>query len=183
MWDALSAIGTILAVIVALGISFFSSRSSEKADMDRAELAAAKMLSPLSILERKAQWIYMWFEFSGAEPGLPDSNLIKALDELEMLREAISIEDLYPLLKLPRHAAKRSAKALGMTQAFLSDARATLAHFSEIKPGEPQILTHYKRWSSMLSEINDHLLIAVAVCESASLTGAPRPSPEEMYGN
>ena len=183
MWDALSAIGTILAVIVALGISIYSSRTSAKADMDRAELAAAKMLSPLSALERKAQWIYMWFEFGGAEPGVPDANLIEALDELEVLQEAISIEDLYQLLKLPSHAAKRSAKALGMTQAFVSDARPIIAHYSQIKPEGSQMRIHYKRWCSMLSEINDHLTIAVAVCEKASLTGAPRPTSEEMYGS
>ncbi|MNR68887.1 hypothetical protein D3C85_1937460 [compost metagenome] len=46
-WDMLSAIGTVAAVVVALGISGQSAWANRKAEKDRSELSAAKVLSPL----------------------------------------------------------------------------------------------------------------------------------------
>ncbi len=178
VWEALSAIGTVAAVVVALGISGQSAWANRRADKDRAQLAAARMLSPLSGLERKASFISLCFAF---EPIEPDPNVLKALVELEALSKTISIEDLYPLLKLPRHAAKRSARALGQIQLFVSAAHALLTHQTWIDLENHQRAVYYNSWFEMLSEIKDHLTVAVSVCESAASAGAPRPSPEEKH--
>ncbi|WP_223533086.1 hypothetical protein [Pseudomonas sp. BF-R-30] len=181
-WDMLSAIGTVAAVVVALGISGQSAWANRKAEKDRSELSAAKVLSPLSVLERKASYLFAWFAFSEDAHAESDTKVLKFLEELEVLSSAISIEDLYPLLKLPNHAAKRSARALGLIQAFVGDAHATISHPSWIDVGLAHRTGEFKRWFGMLSEIKDHLILAVDVCESAASTGAPRPSPEEIYG-
>lgn len=181
-WDMLSAIGTVAAVVVALGISGQAAWANRKTEKDRSELAAAKMLSPLSALERKAAYLSVCFAFGESDFAEPSANVLTALDELEALYKAISVDDLYPLLKLPSHAAKRSAKALGLVQSFVSDTRSMLAHSSWGDLNSSHKAFHYKRWWGMLSEVQDHLTVAVAVCKSAASTGAPRPSPEEMYG-
>jgi len=182
-WDMWSAIGTVAAVFVALGISGQASWATRKAEKDRSELAAAKMLSPLSAIERKAAYLSVCFAFGESDFAEPNTNVLAALDELEALSRAVSIEDLYPLLKLPRHAAKRSARALGLIQTFVNDVYALFTHKNWIKMDAHQRAIHYNRWLQTISEIKDHLTVAVSVCESAASTGAPRPSPEEMYGN
>jgi hypothetical protein len=181
-WDMWSAIGTLGAVFTALGLSYLSSRSSGKVATDKAELAAAKMLSPLSTLERKASYLSVCFAFSESDFSEPGANVLKALEELEVLSRGISIEDLYPLLKLPSHAAKRSARALGLIQTFASETHALLTHSTWIELESAQKAFHYNRWAGMLDVIKDHLVVAVSACESAASTGAPRPSPEEVYG-
>jgi hypothetical protein len=182
VWEALSAIGTLGAVGVALWFSVQSVRANGKAEEDRAQLAAAKMLSPLSALERKAAYLSVCFAFGESDLAEPGANVLTAMEEIEALSKTITTEDLYPLLKLPRHAAKRSAKALGLIQTSVSDIRALLDHptWSDLKSSHKAM--HYKRWWGMISEIQEHLAMAVAVCEGAAATGAPRPSPEEMYG-
>ncbi|PTU02346.1 hypothetical protein DBR45_12780 [Pseudomonas sp. HMWF031] len=181
-WEALSTIGTLAAVGVALWFSVQSVRASGKAEEDRAQLAAAKMLSPLSSLERKASFLYTWFAFSEVSTFNLYDNVKKALEELEALSRSVSNDDLYPLLKLPNHAAKRSSRALGLIQTFVADASATLNHHSWNDLDIDQKNIHHKRWLAMVSEIKDHLTLAVTVCDKAAATGAPRPSAEEIYG-
>ena len=181
-WDMWSAVGTGAAVVVALVVSGHATWTTRRADKDRAQLAAAKMLSPLDSLERKAAYLFAWFAFGDSGPNQPVDNALKALEELDAMAKAITIDDLYPLLKLPSHTAKRSARALGLIQSFVGDAQATLAHPNWIGTGATDKAAYYKRWFVMLSEIKDHLTVAVNVCETAASTGAPRPSSEEMYG-
>lgn len=179
-WNALSAVGTFSAVVVALWFSVQSVRSSGKVEKDRSELAAAKMLSPIIALERKAGYLYAFFTFDEEESVTQHANALLAIQELEVMAKAISIDDLYPLLHLKSHAAKRAAWALGLIQTFSADAITTLLHSSwgTLRVRKVQ----YKRWAGMLSEINDHLSVAVTACSDAASTGAPRPTPEEIHG-
>ena len=96
------------------------------------------------------------------------------------MAKAISIDDLYPLLHLKSHAAKRAARALGLIQTFSADAIAILSHTSwgALRVRKVQ----YKRWAGLLSEINDHLSATVSACADAASAGAPRPTPEEIHG-
>lgn len=168
VWEALSAIGTLGAVVVALGIAGHSAWANRRAENDRSELAAAKMLSPLSAIERKAAYLSVCFAFAESDFAEPNPNVLAALDELEALARAVSIEDLYPLLKLPRHAAKRSARALGLIQTFVNETYALLAHKSWPEMDNRQRAIHYSSWLQKVSEIQDHLTVAVSVCESAA---------------
>ncbi|ROM94429.1 hypothetical protein [Pseudomonas brassicacearum] len=177
-WDMLSAIGTMTAVVVALGVSGHAAWVTRRADKDRSELVAAKMLSPITVLERKASYLFAWFCFNDVEPADGHMNILRAIQELDVLAGAISIDDLYPLLHLKSHAAKRAARALGLIQSFSSDATAMLAHHSWSNVALRE--THHKRWAVMLSDIKDHLAIAVLACEVAASTGAPRPTTEEI---
>ncbi|MBX7277487.1 hypothetical protein K2E96_14370 [Pseudomonas sp. ERGC3:05] len=179
-WDMLSAVGTLGAVFTALGLSYLSSRASGKVATDKAELAAAKMVNPLSVLERKASYLFTWFYLEKGEPINDYMNILRAIQELDVMARAISIDDLYPLLRLKNHAAKRSARALGLIQSFTSDATSMLTHHSWSNGALRE--THHKRWAAMLSEIKDHLAIAVLACDAAASTGAPRPSTEEIMG-
>ena len=179
-WDMLSAIGTVTAVVVALGVSGQAAWATRKVDKDRSELVAAKMLSPLSELERKASYLFAWFCFDDEEPADQYMKIFIAIQELDVMAKAISIDDLYPLLHLKNHAAKRSARALGLIQTFSADAIAMLLHHSWSNVAQRE--NHHKRWGVMLSEIRDHLAVAVLACETAASTGAPRPTAEEIHG-
>jgi len=183
MWEALSAIGTLLAVIVALGISLYSSKAGAKADQDRAELAAAKMLSPISSLTWKVSGLFAWFAFNSIETEDPTAIVLKQIDELDVLASSITIDSLYPLLKLPSHAAKRSARALGLIHTFTNDVRATLNHPSWRCIGQGQKTTTYEAWAGQLSEIKDLLEIAEWVCKASAQSGAPRPTSDEIHHN
>lgn len=179
-WDMWSAIGTLAAVAVALGVSGHAAWTTRRADKDRAQLAAAKMLSPLSDLEKKSSYLFAWFAFGEGEQSY--ENAVKAMEELVSASKEISIDDLYPLLKLPKHAAKRSARALGLIQSFVNDARSTINHPYWAAMANSEKLVHCNRWFVMLSEIKDLLTVAVSVCETAASTGAPMPSSEEIHG-
>lgn len=183
MWEALSAIGTVVAVIVALAISVHSAKASGKAEMDRAELAAAKMLSPLSSLAWKVSGLFAWFAFTDYEPSDLDAKVMKNLDDLDALANSVTIDDLYPLLKLPSHAAKRSARALGLIHTFVNDVRGAINHPSWVDIGTTNRTAEYKRWFEMLSVIKDHLEISVRVCEASAQSGAPRPTSDEIHAN
>ncbi|VVN08704.1 hypothetical protein PS683_03728 [Pseudomonas fluorescens] len=179
-WDMLSAVGTLAAVVVALGVSGHTAWANRRTEKDRTELAAAKMLSPIISLEGKAGYLYAFFSFYEEESVPQHASALLAIQELEVMARAISIDDLYPLLHLKNHAAKRVARALGLIQTFSTDALATLLHPSW---GASRVRkVQYKRWAGMLSEINDHLAVAVSVCAEAASAGAPRPTPEEIHG-
>ena len=179
-WDMLSAFGTLTAVVVALLVSGHTAWAARKVDKDRSDLAAAKMLSPLNSLESKAAYLFAWFFLEDEEFNGQYTNIYFLIQELEVAARAISIEDLYPLLHLKNHAAKRSARALGLIQTFTADAIGTLSHHSwgDVKEYEP----YHKKWAEMLAEIKDHLAVAVLTCEAAASTGAPRPTTEEIHG-
>lgn len=151
--------------------------------MDRAELAAAKMLSPLSSLAWKVSGLFAWVAFTDCEAADSDAKFMKQLDDLDALAISITIEDLYPLLKLPSHTAKRSARALGLIHTFISDARGKISHPSWVDTGSAYKAAEYKRWFGVLSEIKDHLEVSVRVCEASAKSGAPRPTSAEIHAN
>lgn len=179
-WDMLSALGTVAAVAVALSVSGHTAWVNRRTDKDRSELVAAKMLSPITDLERRASYLFGWFCLDEEEPVDGYVNVLRAIQELDLLARAISIDDLYPLLHLKSHTAKRTARALGLIQSFSAEASAIISHhtWSDVSRHK----NHYKRWVLMLSEIKDHLAIAVLACEAAASTGAPRPATEEIMG-
>ncbi|WP_077045234.1 hypothetical protein [Pseudomonas sp. KK4] len=181
-WDMLSAIGTVAAVVVALGISGQAAWANRRAETDRSELAAAKMLGPLFALERKSASLTACFAFGETEFSNSEPYVLKLLEELDALSKSVLINDLYPLLKLPNHAAKRSALALGLIHTLVSDARSMLLNQHWVNMKNTEKAFQYKRWLSMTSEIYEHLIAAVRVFESAAAVGAPRPSQEEIYG-
>lgn len=180
VWEVLSAISTLAAVAVALWFSVQSMRASGRVEKDRAELVAARMLSPISALERKASSLFGWFCFNDGERVDQYVSTLLAIQELDAMAKAISVEDLYPLLHLESHAGKRAARALGLIQTFSADATAMLMHHSWANVAQRDI--HHKRWREMLSEIKDHLAVAELACEAAASIGAPRPTAEEIHG-
>ena len=178
-WEMLSAFGTVTAVVVALVVSGHTALAARKVDKDRSDLAAAKMLSPLSALESKASYLFAWFFLEDEEFNGQYINIFLKIQELEVAAREISIDDLYPLLHLKNHAAKRSARVLGLIQTFCADAIGTLAHpsWGSVEQYGP----YHRKWAEMLSEIRDHLAVAVLTCTAAASTGAPRPTAEEIH--
>lgn len=179
-WEMLSAIGTLAAVVVALWVSGHAAYLTHRADKDRSELVAARMLSPLKELDGKASYIRASLASQPTDQVRDDTATLMAIKELSSLAQSISVEDLYPLLDLKSHAAKRAAMALGLIQSFSNHAIALLMHSSWSDVATRDI--HIRRWIALLSEIVDHLAVAVAACQAAALTGAPRPTIEEIHG-
>jgi hypothetical protein len=180
LWDMLSAVGTVAAVFVALGISGQTALANRRVEKDRAELAAAKLLSPISAIESKASYLFAFFCFNKVEPDTQYMNALMAIQELDVMARSISIDDLYPLLNLKGHAAKRASRALGLIHSFCADANSLLTHHSWSNVDQREV--HHKRWVVMLSEIRDHLAVSINSFKAAASTGAPRPTVEEVHG-
>lgn len=179
-WEMLSAIGTLAAVVVALCVAGHANYVNRRVDRDRSELVAAKMLSSISSLESKASYLWAWFLLDDVEPAEGHLNILLAINELETMAGAVSIDDLYPLLHLKGHAAKRAAMALGLIQSFSAEASALISHHSWSDASRRKAL--YQKWASSLGEIKDHLSVAESACRAAASVGAPRPTPEELHG-
>lgn len=181
-WDMLSAIGTLAAVAVALGVSGHAAWKSRCVEKDKSELAAAKMLSPLSTLESMASYLAAVIGFRNIETSEPDPILLRGLIDLEELSKSISIDDLYALLNLPNHSAKRASRSLGLIQTLTTYARPVLIGERWASYRVDQRDHYYKEWSDRLSEISDLLLVAKKACEDAAAAGAPHPSRAEIQG-
>lgn len=183
LWEAASAIGTCAAVVVALVFSCRALVDGRKIEKDRADLAAARMLGPVTGLEDKVSLLYAWLIFNDDDYKQSDPQLFALIDEIEVAASKITTQDLYQVLGLPGHAAKRLARALGLVHIFASGAKYRLTQSSWAE-NEPKIKrASYKAWSDSASEIRDHLQIALRQFESAASTGAPRPSVQEIHGS
>lgn len=181
VWEALSAIGTLAAVAVALWFSVQSMRVSGRAEKDRAELAAAKMLSPLKNLLQKSDRIFYWFAFRTPCFAVSTGDVAAQIKSLGRIAQEVSMEDLYPLLQLQDHAAKRASRALGLIGTLVNSAHPLLSSGDWGLFSEEDRAESYREWSNMISEIRDHLIISVRICESAAALGAPRPSSSKMH--
>ncbi|BBH46941.1 hypothetical protein [Pseudomonas sp. KU43P] len=181
-WEAASAIGTCAAVVVALGFSYRAVVDSRKIEKDRADLAAARMHGPVSFLETQVSLLHAWLIFNDDDYESSDPQLFALVDEIDSAALKITNEDLYQVLGLPGHAAKRLARALGLIHIFAAEVKYRLTQVSW-NDNEARIKRQsYKKWSDSASEIKDHLQIAVRRFESAAASGAPRPSTEEIHG-
>ncbi|MBA1195578.1 hypothetical protein G7011_00425 [Pseudomonas plecoglossicida] len=152
-------------------------------DLDRAELAAARLLSPLKALDDHVASLFAWLVFYDGDSERTDAQILKLLDELHSISASITMDDLYQLLGLPDHAAKRAARALGLIQTFRHEKVYRLSGQSWREASAPQKAAAYDRWGDDVMEFRDHLIIAVRICESAASTGAPRPSTFEIHGS
>lgn len=182
VWEAASALGTCAAVIVALVFSYRALADSRRIEKDRSDLAAARILGPVSSLEQQVSLLYAWLVFNDDDYEKSDVHLMAVLGEIESAASTITTDDLYQVLGLPGHAAKRLARALGLIHIFSGQAKYRLSQLRWTQSEVTVKRESYKQWADSVSDIRDHLQIATRQLESAADTGAPRPSSEEIYG-
>lgn len=183
VWEAASALGTCAAVIVALVFSYRALADSRRIEKDRSDLAAARLLGPVSSLEEQVSLLYACLVFNDDDYENSAPQISELLGEIESAASTITTDDLYQVLGLPGHAAKRLARALGLIHIFC---RQTKYRLSQARWSESALTVKreaYKRWAGSVSDIRDHLQIATRQLDSVAATGAPRPSSEEMYGS
>lgn len=183
VWEAASAIGTCAAVIVALVFSYRALADSRKIEKDRSDLAAARMLGPVNSLEEQVSLLYAWLIFNDDEYEKSDPHVLVLLGEIELAASTITTDDLYQVLGLPGHAAKRLARSLGLIHIFSGQAKYRLTLPAWTKSEVMVKREAYKQWADLVSDIRDHLQIAIRQLKSAAETGAPRPTSDEIYGS
>jgi hypothetical protein len=182
MWDALSAVGTLLAVVVALGLALLSEFQRRKGNKKRAGLVASRLLESVMLLADEVRHRMAAFAFyedgrDGNNDGFADEVLT-----LRRLVEAISLESIYALEPLPGNCASRLAMALGIIDALGREVEYAKA-LQPWKQMSPEWRKHYTaRWMSLCSSAADYLHMVRSELESAAGVAAPRPSAEDIYG-
>lgn len=182
VWEAASALGTCAAVIVALVFSYRALADSRRIEKDRSDLAAARLLGPVSSLEEQVSLLYACLVFNDDDYENSSPQISGLLGEIESAASTITTDDLYQVLCLRNHAAKRLARALGLIHIFTGQTKYRL---NQPRWNESVVSVKreaYKRWAESVADIRDHLQIATRQLKSAADTGAPLPSAEEIYG-
>lgn len=182
VWEAASALGTCAAVIVALVFSCRAFADSRRIEKDRSDLAAARILGPVSSLEGQVALLYACLIFNDDKYENSDPQIAALLGEIESAASTITNDDLYQVLCLPNHAAKRLARALGLIHIFSGQTKYSLSQPRWIRSEVTVKREAYERWAASVCNIHDHLQIATRQLKSSADTGAPLPSSEEIYG-
>lgn len=182
VWEAASALGTCAAVIVALVFSYRALADSRRIEKDRSDLAAARLLGPVSSLEEQVSLLYACLVFNDDDYENSGPQISILLGEIESAASTITTDDLYQVLCLPNHAAKRLARALGLIHIFSGQTKYRLSQPRWTRYEVSAKREAYKRWAESVGDIRDHLQIATRQLQSAADTGAPLPSSEEIHG-
>lgn len=181
-WEALSAIGTLLAVVLALGLALYAEMQNAWGGRKKAGLVAARLLESVQLLREEVRYQMAVFAFYEDEQDGNQTNFGDRALTLRRLVEPISLEYIYALEPLPGNCANRLAMALGIVDALGREIEYAKSQqpWTQMSPQRRIHLT--KRWMSLSSSAVDYLALVQSELESAAGIAAPRPSPEEIHG-
>lgn len=180
-WEALSALGTLLAVGVALYLARSDySRQKEVATV-RARLSAASMTYRLKTTHDAIDSCIARVVFGGTDTGSANEVLL-ALSEIKKVLSGPLFEpspdDLVPLITLENSCAHRIARSTDLIGTVRESARDIDVNALSSTQAA-QLLDH---WLTILKSASELLGAALMVCEKASEKGAPDLTPEERTG-
>jgi len=181
IWDPISALGTLAAVLVALYLARSDQRRQKEEATVRARLSAASMTYQLQTTHHAISSCIARVVFGGTDTGSANEVLL-ALTEIKKVVSGPWFEpkpdDLVPLVSLENSCAHRIARftdLIGAVRGLASDL--DLSSLSEA-----QAAHLLETWLTILKNAADLLGAALVVCERASEKGAPDLTPEERTG-
>lgn len=177
--EALTAIGTVGAVAVALWIQQANKRQQEVSERDRAGLYAAYIVAKL---ERYVEALH------GASTGVffddevnHTRKFVRFREEVHQAETDISLEVLAQLIPLEGRAAHRLARGLALAEEVR---RATDAAHTRESEGNHLVSDKATlELAGQLGEAVDLMQIALGECKRQATTYAKSPTNAELYGD
>lgn len=180
-WDAVSAIATTAAVIVALGIPIGSGRQKKQVASRKANLVASRLIEPVKALEQgvREEMVYLTF-YKDEDDGFDVSHAPR-IARLGSLASSINIEVLQDLFVLPNDCAGRLAVALGVIDVLARDVESVMSGAAWTRKIALQRALHISQWKDQTSTAADYLGVVRRELQKAADKVAERPKPEELY--
>lgn len=178
--EAVSAIGTVAAVIVAIGIALRDSYRRNRESQQRAILVAARLGPEFQRSIDEVMSLFAKLEFTHLSTGemLEHADFVACLHQLRV--PLIGAHDLDSLAALPKNAAYRLARALAILDYEFS---CLVDRHRNHREGDMHVVSdeEVEDVRSRLLPPLDMLRLAVQEMERAARPLVARPEPEEMY--
>lgn len=180
-WDAVSAVATTLAVIVALGIPIGSWLHKKRAASTKANLVASRLIEPVKALEEGARDLMVYFTFQSDDPSASDLVYINRVAKLGSLASSINVDVLQALFVLPNGCAGRLAVALGVIDVFAREVEFLKSDSDWVLKFDLQRTYYVEQWRGQSSTAADYLGVVRRELQKAANKVASRPKPQEIY--
>lgn len=183
-WDVLTALGTVGAVFVALGIALFGSVQRRRAATEMANLAAARVIAAVEQSIKFASYASNWAENSNQSNNRVESDYAALKRCLNSAQIQVENGDLLALVQLPKRCAHRLARASAILTALQREVVAFQSYFDRELPDFT--LLHERRaevcgaWRQQIASAIELLVIVKSVCAKAADLGAPVPDGAEI---
>jgi hypothetical protein len=175
------ALGTVLAFVGTIWLATSQDRQRRRAAQDVAHLVAARIAGELESAINQSENLQAALEFSDeSKTNIWKHFPVRSFPEHDSA--LCDVQSLALLTPLPERAAHRIARAVGLLQNVTTD----ISQYSDgtrwgnVTPGGRAY--YAKRWSAIISQALELLSVAKGQCVKAADTGAPHPTPEEVYG-
>ncbi|MFV8603900.1 hypothetical protein ACNRDG_06205 [Ralstonia pseudosolanacearum] len=185
-WDIATAIGTVAAVLVALGIALADGRRKRRESLEAANLAAARVSVAVDESIARLVSAYGWVAFYRDEEQAGMRGF-EAFQRSVILAEIdVPSSDLQALVPLPNRCAHRLARAMATLRSlthnidlrddFFATHLATVSQYRDVRE------ECVGKWRTTISEILDLLRVAHREFEAAAQLSAPIPDGVEVHG-
>jgi hypothetical protein len=179
-WAAwLSAIGTIVAAIIALRIAGQQERTRRGIELAQANIVAARICKRLSTAHLHVQTFEAQLIFHPEGAPRQPSDLV-AKDFLRAPSLSVDHSDLVALTGLGGNYATQLAYAISLLDDFKEIVARDVAHAHLMNPLPEKIA---KRWENAARDIAQRIVVIQRTCEGAAKINAPEPTHEELYGD
>jgi hypothetical protein len=180
--DYATALGTVGAVIAAVGISVRQESLRREGAQIKANLVAAS-LSPR--LTRFVTWLRegtggLDFSYGPDETYSTSGELFAVLRECGSVK--VSLDELSSLAPLPKRAAYRLARAISEYDLLFDEIAASVRRGIPQPADVPMAEDVVHEWSGRIDDILSLFEIAARECDDAAAIPAESPSGQERYG-
>ncbi|MBD8621708.1 hypothetical protein [Pseudomonas sp. CFBP 13727] len=182
-WEVASAIGTLGAVIVALGIPVVSAWKGKQVHRQKADLIASRLIEPVKALEEGLRSEMVSYTFYNDAEHSSDQSHAARIVRIGSLANSINVDVLQDLFILPNGCAGRLAIALGIIDVLTRDVEVVMSQGKWPKLIEMQRLFLVSQWREQASNCADYLAVVRRELQKAADRIAKMPSPEEIYDN
>jgi hypothetical protein len=125
-WDVVTALATVAAAIIALGIALSQGSARAREDRVRAEMLASRLFPRLTVAEAECKTVGELLFFYSAQERSDAEALLTILVRIRKMDLKLSTTDLATLAPLPNSCAAQLAHAIGHIEAIQSAINAIL---------------------------------------------------------
>jgi hypothetical protein len=177
------AIGSMLAVGVALGLAGQESRRRRAEAYDRATLVAARLSELVVDVLNQLNLTSARMVFAD-DPAAEDiAYLCRAVANFKAALDRFPTSELSDLVPLANRTAHRLARAFAMLEGLANDIQNQTSGPDWFQGSANRRAYLHQDWSERLRGGIDLLTVAKVELDRAANTGAPAPTDQELYGD
>ncbi|HDQ4152933.1 hypothetical protein ACOAOH_28415 [Pseudomonas aeruginosa] len=180
-WSALSAVGTVGAVLVSLGLAVTSWWNRRGEEQLRAKLVAARMRPVLVDLINQLGYFSAWYYFDNLDSPGEIEDVRGLVKPLRICTDSISKEDIERLVVLDQKSTGYLSSGIGRVEAVISEVERVTGDWDEIT--DVQKGRYRDTWGPTLDEARDHIYQAMDVIEKAVNDVAPEIDWSQVYAD